>query len=106
VPNLTAPALGEISMSGQEKQPELPRVRLRRIGWVRDLLGGISARSVGRLVARGLLPAPVKASPRLSLWPEAEVVAAVERLLASRGTSAVAVGRVETAVGRMKPAIV
>jgi predicted DNA-binding transcriptional regulator AlpA len=90
VPNLTPPAVGERAVISTEQKPEANRVRLRRIGWVRDLLGGISARSVGRLAARGLLPAPVKASARLSLWPEAEVVESVERLLADRRTAAAA----------------
>lgn len=57
----------------------LPEV-LRRLGVGRTLLY--------QLVSEGRLPRPVKITPRLSAWLEADVEAFIQRIAESRGDGA------------------
>jgi predicted DNA-binding transcriptional regulator AlpA len=63
---------------------------LMRIQAVAQLLGGASRATIWRYVHRGLLPRPVHLGSA-ALWQRREIVAAIERLLATRVAEAGAV---------------
>lgn len=45
---------------------------------------GVSNTTLYELIAKGHFSPPVKVGPRVSAWPEADVTAYIERLVASR----------------------
>ncbi len=59
-----------------EQNPE----RLVRPDEAARLLGGIHTSTVRRLVARGLMPSPMRLGHRISAWPLHQVLEARERI--------------------------